>query len=68
MRTALHETLTTAGYETVLCEDGEAACRSLKAGNIDLVISDVRMPGMGGLDVLKQVRRLPSQLHLLIIA
>ena len=67
MRTALHETLSTAGYETVLCEDGEAACRSLKAGNIDLVISDVRMPGIGGLDVLKRVRGLPAPPPFIVI-
>ncbi len=68
MRTALHETLSTAGYETVLCEDGQAACQSLKAGNIDLVISDVRMPGIGGLDVLKQVRRLPAPPPFIVIS
>jgi len=36
--------------------DGEQGLKSLEAGNFDLVILDVMLPGMSGLDVLKQLR------------
>jgi len=56
MRVALHETLAVAGYETVQCPDGEAAEQVIKEGGVDLVISDVRMPGMNGLDLLRRAQ------------
>jgi two-component system response regulator CpxR len=36
--------------------DGESGLRSLEAGNFDLVILDIMLPGMSGLEVLKQLR------------
>ena len=45
MREAMNETLSAAGYDTVQCADGEAAEGVVKDGGIDLVISDIRMPG-----------------------
>ena len=56
MRSALHEVLCAAGYETIQCPSGEKASLVIKQGGIDLVISDVRMPEMGGLDLLRSVR------------
>lgn len=56
MREAMNETLSAAGYETVQCADGESAERVLEAGDIDLVISDIRMPGIDGLELLKRTK------------
>jgi DNA-binding NtrC family response regulator len=53
MRAALHEVLYTAGYETVQCPSGDKASMVIKQGGIDLVISDVRMPELNGLDLLR---------------
>ena len=74
LRTALHETLTAAGYETILCEDGASACRAIQSSlanperPIDLVVSDVRMPGTGGLELPKQVRQLDTPPPFIIIS
>lgn len=56
MRSALHEVLCAAGYETVQCPSGEKASMVIKQGGVDLVISDVRMPEFGGLDLLRSSR------------
>ncbi len=53
MRNALGEALQAAGYEAVPCEDGAEATEKIKAGRVDLVISDVRMPRVNGLDLLR---------------
>src|SRR5262245_15348559 len=68
MRTALHETLSLAGYETVQCGDGETAEQVIKAGGMDLVISDVRMPGMDGLELLRRTRASSFPLPFIVIS
>ncbi len=59
MRAALGEALSSAGYSTTLFTNGEEAERYLKQSNADLVISDVRMPGLGGLELLKRFQNIP---------
>jgi len=43
-------------FETVLADSGERALEFLAGGRFDLMISDVRMPGLSGLDTLRRVR------------
>jgi DNA-binding NtrC family response regulator len=59
MRAALDEALRSAGYEVAVCADGDEAARLLERGGVDLVVSDVRMPGSGGMDLLKRFQGLP---------
>src|SRR5205807_8040443 len=48
-----------AGIETVAAADGAAALRLLEERNVSLVLLDMSMPGMTGLDVLQAVRGRP---------
>jgi len=41
------------GHEVVIAPDGEAALDALDQGDFDLVIADLRMPAMGGLEAMK---------------
>jgi DNA-binding NtrC family response regulator len=50
--------LTSAGYKVLTAASAEEALRSIKTHQIDLMVSDVRMPGVGGLELLKEVRAL----------
>jgi putative two-component system response regulator len=58
IRNALARFLTKRGYEARVAATGEEALARLKEGGISLVLLDVRMPGMSGLDVV------PEALHI----
>ena len=44
------------GYTLIEAPDGEQAIEILKGSHVDLVLLDVMMPGIDGLEVLKQIR------------
>lgn len=44
-------------YEVIVANSGKEALNILKQNNIDLVISDIRMPDMNGLDLLVQIKK-----------
>lgn len=48
--------------------DGNEAWTKIKAGSYDLVILDISMPGMSGLDVLQNIRERNLQIHVLILS
>jgi len=56
IRRALSTGLRANGYDVVLAEDGEAALMQAAANPPDLVILDLEMPVLGGLDVIKELR------------
>ena len=56
MRDFLKILLTKEGYEVIVAGDGNQALTALGKNRVDLVISDIRMPGMGGLELLAKVK------------
>jgi two-component system response regulator VicR len=52
----LSEMLTQRGYEVATAEDGEQCIERVKSFEPDLVILDIMMPKVHGIDVLKTVR------------
>jgi two-component system chemotaxis response regulator CheY len=53
-------TLTRAGYEVVEAEDGAKALQKASAEAFDLVLSDINMPNMTGIELLRNLRGLPQ--------
>jgi len=49
-----------AGYEVITAEDGVDALSKLDGKKINLIISDVNMPNMDGITLVKEVKKLAS--------
>jgi len=69
IRMSLKTILTNAGFEIVQASDGEEALKMLQDGTKpDLIITDINMPKMGGLELIKNVRKLPGLRFVPILA
>ena len=53
-------TLKGAGHDVLEAQDGAIALGVLQTRRVDLVITDVHMPNMNGLELTRQLRALPS--------
>jgi two-component system, chemotaxis family, chemotaxis protein CheY len=60
MRQMVNFTLTGAGYEVVQAVDGLEALEYARLHSADLVLTDVNMPRMDGITLVKELRALPS--------
>jgi len=56
MRDMVAFTLRQAGYEVVLAEDGKQAITALAGRPVDCVITDLNMPVMDGLELIRELR------------
>ena len=57
VRDVLHQIFLAAGYKCVLAKDGDEGLQVFKAGRPPLVVTDLKMPGITGIELLKQVRQ-----------
>ncbi len=67
MRVALSEALMKAGYEVRAAEDGRVAMESIKKSACDLVITDVKMPYINGIDLLGRLKKEQCSLPVIVI-
>src|SRR5215212_11019519 len=58
LRLAVASLLNDAGYTTDQAEDGPEALHKLQQRHVDLMLLDIGLPGMNGLEVLEEARRL----------
>jgi CheY-like chemotaxis protein len=56
VRKSIDRVLTGKGYAVITAENGEEAMRKLNEEKYDLVYTDIRMPGMSGLEVAEEVK------------
>ena len=63
MRQMVEVTLASAGYQVEQARDGREALKLAAAQAFDLVITDVNMPEMDGLALVRELRALPAYRH-----
>ncbi len=61
------EYLRSAGHQIIYVESGEAAVAAYREQTFDLVLMDVVMPGIGGLEAVKQIKAIPTTVWVPII-
>ena len=67
IRDLLSKTLALAEYDVDVAPDGRVALERMRLFGYDLLITDLKMPGMDGLTVIHEARRLHADLPVIII-
>ncbi|WP_042695077.1 response regulator [Azospirillum sp. B506] len=67
MRDMVSFTLRGAGYDVVEAADGQQAMNAIAATKVDLVITDLNMPVMDGLTLIRKLRAVPAHRTLPIL-
>lgn len=63
IREIVNFTLENEGYEVLLSDNGKNATNHLNGQSIDLVITDLHMPEMNGIELIKEIRQIPKYLR-----
>jgi len=66
-RSLLDSFLGSQGFQTVVVDSGQQALETLRTGKFDIMISDVRMPGLSGLETLRLARQEHATLPVLLV-
>ncbi len=67
IRRALHATLSTLGFDIEEASGGEQAVSFVRTERYDAALLDINMPGMGGIEACRAIRRLSPQLPILML-
>lgn len=67
IRLFLAEELRDAGYDVLTASSGEGALAIMEKQNIDLVLLDLRMPGMDGIQTMSEIRSMPLPPEVIIL-
>jgi DNA-binding NtrC family response regulator len=68
IRNALREILEFEGYIVLEAENGETALKIIKSERVDLVMLDIKMKGMDGLEVLSEIKKREKGLPVIMIS
>ncbi|MDH4321676.1 MAG: response regulator, partial [Desulfobulbaceae bacterium] len=67
MRIALYEALSRNGYEVSVAENGQMALEMVEKAPPDMLITDIKMPSMDGIALLRQIKAMRPALPVVII-
>ncbi len=67
MQSLLEKILSREGYRTFVAGDGETALRILGSQEVSLVLSDIKMPGMNGFELLKEIKNRYPRIGVIIM-
>jgi two-component system response regulator HydG len=66
-RVTLERILDREGYRVLHAESGRAAMTLLRDERVDLLLTDLKMPGMGGIDLLKAARKVDPDVEVVVM-
>lgn len=67
MREFLCQAISRSGYYVEAVPDGAEALRRVEESQFDLLLTDIRMPGLDGIELARQARRRYPGLHVLLV-
>ena len=68
IRQSLCDQLEDLGYRVLTAEDGRAGMELIERERPELILTDLRMPEMGGLEVIKRSKELASNIPIIVIS
>ena len=66
-RLTISDTLTKQGYEVTACETGRAGMEALEQDSFEVVITDLRLPDLNGLELVKLAKMRESSSAVIVI-
>jgi len=67
IRITLKDLLATSGYQVDIADNGETGIKKVKSKRYDIVLSDVQMPRIDGIELLKQIKEYDSTMPVVMI-
>jgi len=67
LRRALNRTLHALGFEITEASNGEQALERMESGRFHAVLLDINMPGIGGIEACRKLRRMAPGLQILML-
>lgn len=67
IRLLLRVSLSHKGYEVILAEDGEKGIKAFEQTRPPIVITDIKMSGMDGIEVLKRIKQLDTDTRIIVV-
>jgi two-component system response regulator HydG len=67
LRESLERTLAREGYRVVVASDGQAALERLQSGGVDLVLTDLKMPGLSGIELLRAAKAIAPDVDVILL-
>ncbi len=68
VRESVGRALHREGFRVVPAEDGQAALDALRRGGVDLLLADLRMPALGGLELLRAAKLLAPEVEVIVLS
>lgn len=68
VRNVVAKMLRRAGHDAIQCENGLNGIAQLRAAHVDVVLTDLLMPVMGGIEFIKRARLLSPQLKIIAMS
>ncbi len=68
LRSVLRRTLERAGYAVLEASDGRSALRALGHDAVDLVLTDIIMPDMEGIELMRELRKARPELPVIVMS